>query len=1414
MPTSTLPQGRAFRGCRRFCVVPRQALSIGLGLIFAVVSGRAAPEITLQPQSQTVIAGQATTLSVEASGDDLTYAWRWNGGVIPGATEASIVLGAVSLADAGVYTVMVADATSASVLSEAARLRVAASEAPTLVSVPSEPVVTLERSATAVNAILPLADGRVYIGGDFEMSNGVRTGALVRLKADHTRDESFAASFLSVLSVTGLVQQTDGKIVVAGSFVGSGAANESDRFNFMRLNADGSVDPTFRTNGFDSNVTSLVALSDGRLLVAGYFSHYVAEDGQTVARSGMAVLQADGSLDGSVVPEGLMSNVQVAAQLPDGRFLVGGSGERILVRLEADGSFDESLGDRLTGFVVNRLLPLADGAVIIAGSLNAYDATPVRGLLRLKADGSREASFGADADSRFLGCTLVKPATGGGYWVASRYRTYGSGDALLRLDESGATVDTFAIDPESGLVRVTALLERDDGTLLLGGETFDAQHLDLALAQVSTGALAGVSSLKFGYPGQVMTAEAAGLNEWWIAGWFDRVNGQASDGVVRVNAGGEIVASYDLGWDQAYSVRTLLHEADGGLLVGGNFYADAFVPVSSIPGAGDHLVRIGADGVLDPEFPTAKSSARHAGGMSGAVESLARSPDGAVLMVGAFETVQGVARYGVARLTTAGELDANFDPGETGVGSGNLHQALVDSQGKVYVRGAFSQFAGRALRGVVRLSSNASVAESWSGVETSTEVTALLLDSEGRLIVGRRSLYPADSDYPTVLRLGTDDSRDAEFIVPVLDGGIRTIVEQADGRLLVAGDFDVSSPSTPVRSNLVRLATDGALDESFVAAGFEDAVGTLLPLDDGRLFVARDSQVSNSIRNLFAGIIEVGAAPTISTVPIGQTVNGGQSITLSVVASGTEPLTYQWRRNGALIPGSTASTLAVDDIDAGDIGDYSVEVSNAFGTAISAVATLSNGDVAPTITTQPIEQRAVAGQAITLRVNASGASGLVYQWYRDGFVVPGANSATLSLANASLGDAGHYTVRVLNGLSSITSARVRVIVTPSGAPGYVTVNEPMSRLVFESDFHSVGAMAKASNGAYYLAGSFATVDGEPTAPLVRIDANGVVDPNFTAPNFVSGSVECFLVQADGKVLIGGFFELASGQIHLARLNANGSIDDTFLPKGMNNSVTAIKRLTDGRLVLAGHFDRYIYPDGQQVAVDDLVVLSGDGALDENFSYSYTMGLAHHIQPTRGGGLVIAGDLNVGDGMLAKLDSNGILDTSFATLGGFSSDAVGSVTDVLEDSTGRLYVLGSFGGSRYQGTVVGDLLRLDADGKLDTSFHFTVDRADFGPSRLMLDDDGTLWVAYSGYYYTPGSPLVVRVSESGAADSGFSLTGAPNGHFRSVTQLLRVSESVLLVGGRGLLDGLRGLMDPPWPRAVCKPRRRCLARAPD
>ena len=198
MPTSTLPQGRAFRGCRRFCVVPRQALSIGLGLIFAVVSGRAAPEITLQPQSQTVIAGQATTLSVEASGDDLTYAWRWNGGVIPGATEASIVLGAVSLADAGVYTVMVADATSASVLSEAARLRVAASEAPTLVSVPSEPVVTLERSATAVNAILPLADGRVYIGGNFEMSNGVRTGPLVRLKIDRTRDVTGGVGFRAV----------------------------------------------------------------------------------------------------------------------------------------------------------------------------------------------------------------------------------------------------------------------------------------------------------------------------------------------------------------------------------------------------------------------------------------------------------------------------------------------------------------------------------------------------------------------------------------------------------------------------------------------------------------------------------------------------------------------------------------------------------------------------------------------------------------------------------------------------------------------------------------------------------------------------------------------------------------------------------------------------------------------------------------------------------------------------------------------------------------------------------------------------------------------------------------------------------------------------------------------------------------
>jgi glucose/arabinose dehydrogenase len=109
-------------------------------------------------------------------------------------------------------------------------------------------------------------------------------------------------------------------------------------------------------------------------------------------------------------------------------------------------------------------------------------------------------------------------------------------------------------------------------------------------------------------------------------------------------------------------------------------------------------------------------------------------------------------------------------------------------------------------------------------------------------------------------------------------------------------------------------------------------------------------------------------APTITTQPQNQTVSAGQPATFSVVASGSQPLTYQWQRNGANIGGATASSYTLPAATAGDSGSqFRCVVTNSVGSVTSSAATLTvtaNGVPAPVIQTPAAGTLYTAGTAL------------------------------------------------------------------------------------------------------------------------------------------------------------------------------------------------------------------------------------------------------------------------------------------------------------------------------------------------------------------------------------------------------------------------------------------------------------------
>ncbi len=153
----------------------------------------------------------------------------------------------------------------------------------------------------------------------------------------------------------------------------------------------------------------------------------------------------------------------------------------------------------------------------------------------------------------------------------------------------------------------------------------------------------------------------------------------------------------------------------------------------------------------------------------------------------------------------------------------------------------------------------------------------------------------------------------------------------------------------------------------------------------------------------------MNVAPSITTPPADLTVTAPAPAAFSVVAAGDAPLSYQWRRNGADIPGATSAAYTLNPTTGSDTGaTFDVVVTNGAGLATSTAATLTvnPAPVPPSITTEPGSLTVTAPTLAAFSVVASGDAPLSYQWRRNGTDIPGAISATYVLDPTAGSDTG------------------------------------------------------------------------------------------------------------------------------------------------------------------------------------------------------------------------------------------------------------------------------------------------------------------------------------------------------------------------------------------------------------------------
>ncbi|MEN9636978.1 MAG: hypothetical protein RL077_5382 [Verrucomicrobiota bacterium] len=258
----------------------------------------------------------------------------------------------------------------------------------------------------------------------------------------------------------------------------------------------------------------------------------------------------------------------------------------------------------------------------------------------------------------------------------------------------------------------------------------------------------------------------------------------------------------------------------------------------------------------------------------------------------------------------------------------------------------------------------------------------------------------------------------------------------------------------------------------------------------GFMFLNTTSAPVTLTINSVTGLTPINA-PAVATPPAAMSVNPGQAGVVSVAATGTAPLTYQWRKDGTNIAGATSASYNIASAATADGGSYSVVVTNAYGTVTSTAAavTVTTANIPASIANQPVSLTRNVGDNASFVVAAFGSSPVTYQWRKDGVAIAGATTNSLALTSVTVASAGTYTVVVTSG----TGATVTTVTSTAAVLAVNTAPAITSQPV--SVTTAVG-----QNVAFTVAAT-----GSPT-PIYQWSRNGVAIPGATSPTLAINNV--------------------------------------------------------------------------------------------------------------------------------------------------------------------------------------------------------------------------------------------------------------------------------------------------------------------
>jgi uncharacterized delta-60 repeat protein len=331
----------------------------------------------------------------------------------------------------------------------------------------------------------------------------------------------------------------------------------------------------------------------------------------------------------------------------------------------------------------------------------------------------------------------------------------------------------------------------------------------------------------------------------------------------------------------------------------------------------------------------------------------------------------------------------------------------------------------------------------------------------------------------------------------------------------------------------------------------------------------------------------------------------------------------------------------------------------------------------------------------------------------------------------------------------------------------------------------VNAMGLQTSGKLVVAGPFTGYGASPVNHIARLNTNGSLDETFTIGNGISntgGNAQAYAlkVQSDDKVLVGGFFDKynTTAVTNIARIGTTGAIDAAFTPPATmtatsgDAAINAIAVQSDGKILIAGKFHSL----GGNTH-DNIARLSSTGTLEATFTAS-TNGIIYSLLVQPDGKILIGGSFtqvySSPRSGIARLNTDGTIDTSFNPGTGVNGSAVNSI--VLQED--KILIAGNF--STYNGTSRSKIARLNANGSLETSFNPGTGIGGSSPYLLSVatQPDGRILIGgnFSTYNGVTLSNFI-RLNYDGTRDTSF-YARVDN----TVRAILLQSDNKILLGG--------------------------------